>query len=266
VLNTHGSLLGYKKYLSSPLQRLPYRIYDFATLKSSALRAQAVVVSSKLEYSDAIEFGIDRNKIHIIPMGIDGIEKIDEAGKADSGELQLLFVGRIARVRRVELILRAVKKLSIPWKLTVVGGEAETASVARSGYLDELKELCRTLNITDKVCFIGFKTPGELKDFYNAADVFVYSSKYENFSQPLLEAGAAGLPIVSTNVGIASEIAEDGGAVLSKGDAEEIADCIKSLQDPELRLKMGIAAQKSIQKRFDWKVIMQNYLDLYRSL
>jgi D-inositol-3-phosphate glycosyltransferase len=257
-------LLGYKKYLTSSLQRLPYQFYDCLTLKTSARRAQAVVVSSKLEYADALEFGIDKRKIHIIPMGIDAIEEVDRAGANE--ELRLLFVGRIARVRRVELILQAVQKLSIPWKLTVVGGEAETASVARSGYMGELKNLCQSLEIEDRVHFAGFKNPEELRSYYQSSDVFIYASLYENFSQPLLEAAGAGLPLVTTEVGIAKEIADDGGALLAQGRPESLSACIESLQDPGLRLSMGRAAQKSVQKRFDWNTIMQSYMDLYRLL
>jgi len=266
VLNTHGSLLGYKKYLSSPWQRLPYQFYDWVTLKTSARRAQAVVVSSKLEYSDALEFGIDKRKIHIIPMGIDCIAEVDRTRENETKELRLLFVGRIARVRRLELVLQAVQKLLIPWKLTVVGGEAETASVARSGYMGELKNLCRSLEIEDRVHFAGFKNPEELRTYYQSSDVFVYASLYENFSQPLLEAAGAGLPLVTTEVGIAKEIADDGGALLAEGSPESLSACIESLQDPGLRLSMGKAAQKSVQKRFDWNTIMQNYMELYRSL
>ncbi len=258
--------MGYKKYLSSSLQRLPYQFYDLATLKTSARRAQAIVVSSKLEYADALEFGIEKNKIHIIPMGIDGIERIVRKDEAETKTLQLLFVGRIARVRRVEWVLRAVQKLSFPWRLTVVGGEAETTSVARSGYLEELKALCRTLEIEDRVRFTGFQNSDELKTHYQRADVFIYASRYENFSQPLLEAAAAGLPLVSTPVGIASEIAEDGGALIANETPEDIGSCIESLKDPDLRLQMGMAAQKSVQKRFDWNAIMQSYVDLYQSL
>ena len=70
VLNTHGTLLGFKKYLACK-QQFPYRLYDALTLKASARKANAVIVSSKLEYEDAIEFGISKRKLHVIPMGVD---------------------------------------------------------------------------------------------------------------------------------------------------------------------------------------------------
>ena len=95
------------------------------TWKASAKSANAVVVSSKLEYEDAIEFGIPQKKIHIIPMGIDVDEYVDSQVNHE-GTINILFVGRIARVRRIEILLQAVSKLAIPYQLILVGGEEKT--------------------------------------------------------------------------------------------------------------------------------------------
>ena len=124
---------------------MPYHLYDAITLKTSAKKAQAIIVSSKLEYEDALEFGIDKEKIHIIPMGVD-VEPTEKT-RSESEQLQILFVGRIARVRRIEILLQAVSKLNIPYHLTIVGGEEKTSSVTRTGYLNELKQLTKQLNL-----------------------------------------------------------------------------------------------------------------------
>ncbi|SVB29186.1 uncharacterized protein METZ01_LOCUS182040, partial [marine metagenome] len=63
-------------------------------MKTSAKRAQAIIVSSKFEYDDALEFGIPKDKIHVIPMGAKVDDSIKE--KTANDTLQLLFVGRIA--------------------------------------------------------------------------------------------------------------------------------------------------------------------------
>jgi len=244
---------------------LPYHLYDFATLKNSAKRAQAVIVSSKFEYEDALEFGVEKEKIKIIPMGID-VEEFEKKPSA-SEELQILFVGRIARVRRIELLLQAVNQLRFPFHLTLAGGEEKTSSVTRTGYLNELKQLTKQLNLENKVTYVGKKTPMELKTLYQSADIFVYPSLYENFGQPLLEAAAHGLPLISTSVGIARDIIIDGetGYQIS-GKPEEIKERIESLRNRNLRLQMGRRIQDEVKNRFDWKNIMDQYTDLYRSL
>ena len=115
-------------------------------------------------------------------MGIDVAEFKKKPNAAE--ELQILFVGRIARVRRIELLLQAVNQLSIPFHLTIAGGEDKTSSVTRTGYLNELKQLTKQLNLENKVTYTGKKTPLELKTLYQSTDVFVYPSLYENFGQP----------------------------------------------------------------------------------
>ena len=257
--------MGFKNYLPSATQKIPYHFYDAMTLKTSAKRAQAIVVSSNLEYKDALEFGITKNKIHVIPMGID-IEEIKRE-EILSNQLQLLFVGRIARVRRIELIIQAVSQLNIPFHLTIVGGEEKTSSVTRAGYLDELKQLTKILNLESKVSFLGKKNPFELKTVYQSADIFVYPSLYENFGQPLIEAAANGLPIISTPVGIARDIIIDGETgYLVIGKPEEIKDRIELLKDTRQRLLMGQRIQTEIKNRFNWKNIIAKYMDLYQSL
>jgi glycosyltransferase involved in cell wall biosynthesis len=234
-----------------------------ATLKTSAKRAHAIIVSSKFEYEDALEFGISKNKIHVIPMGI----KVDDTKKITNNVLQLLFVGRIARVRRIELLLQAVQKLSFPFHLTIAGGEEKTSSVTRSGYLKELKEITQKLNLISKVTFTGRKTQEELKSYYGMADLFVYPSKYENFGQPLIEAGAHGLPIIATAVGVARDIVIDGETgYLTSDDPKAMSDRINIFKDGKLRQEMGVKIKNLVREKFDWENIMSQYMNLYSSL
>ncbi|MBC8283346.1 MAG: glycosyltransferase family 4 protein [Nitrospinae bacterium] len=193
--------------------------------------------------------------------------KVDDTEKVGNAILQLLFVGRIARVRRIELLLQAVEKLTFPFHLTIAGGEEKTSSVTRSGYLKELQELTQRLNLNSKVTFAGRKTQEELKGYYKMADLFVYPSKYENFGQPLIEAGAHGLPIVATPVGVARDIVIDGETgYLTSDDPKAMSDRIHSLQDDKLRQQMGIQIKNLVREKFDWENIMGQYLDLYNSV
>ena len=259
-------MLGYKKYLPSS-QHAPYQLYDALTLKASAKSADAVVVSSKLEYEDAIEFGIQKTKLHVIPMGVDVDEYVNNPINPSGDSINILFVGRIARVRRIEILLQAVAKLSIPFHVTLVGGEEKTSSLSRSGYLDELKKLCKDLNINDRVTFVGPVAQNELFNWYSKGDIFVYPSLYENFGQPILEAAAAGLPIISAPVGVAQEIITDNETgFLFNGDDQELANRITQLTDQNLRKKIGGAVRERVRSLYGWEGIIKQYLDLYRSL
>jgi UDP-glucose:(heptosyl)LPS alpha-1,3-glucosyltransferase len=236
------------------------------TFKTSAKVADAVVVSSKLEYEDAIEFGIKKNKLFVIPMGID-VDEYDDSQINHEGTINILFVGRIARVRRIEILLQAVAKLSIPYQLILVGGEEKTSSLSKSGYLIELKNLCKALNINDQVTFVGSVPQDELSNWYSKGDIFVYPSLYENFGQPILEAAAAGLPIISTPVGVARELITDNETgFLFTGDVQELTDRITQLIDQNVRKEMGKALRQRARSLYGWKEIIKQYLDLYYSL
>ena len=142
----------------------------------------------------------------------------------------------------------------------------KTSSVTRSGYMKELKELAHRLNLNTKVTFTGRKTQEELKEYYRMADLFVYSSKYENFGQPLIEAGAHGLPIIATSVGVARDIIIDGETgYLTSDDPKTISDRIQLLQDHKLRQQMGVQIKGLIREKFDWENIMKQYVNLYNS-
>ena len=226
-----------------------------------------MVVSSKLEYEDAVEFGITKDKLHVIPMGIDVDEYMNKPVRQNEDTINILFVGRIARVRRIEILLQAVAKLPISFHLTLVGGEEKTSSLSRAGYLDELKKLCGTLNISDRVTFIGPVAQDELFNWYSKGDIFVYPSLYENFGQPILEAAAAGLPIISTPVGVSQEIITDNKTgFLFNGDDQELTDRITQLTDLSLRKEMGKAVRERVRSLYGWEEIIKQYLDLYQSL
>lgn len=226
-----------------------------------------MIVSSKLEYEDAIDFGIPKNKLRVIPMGIDVEEYPENPDKSNNESINIIFVGRVARVRRVELLLQAVANLSVPFHVTVVGGEEKTASLSKWGYMDELKKLCKTLKISEHVTFVGHVAQSTLSNWYRKADIFVYPSLYENFGQPILEAAAAGLPIISTSVGVARELIKDGETgFLITGKDQEITERITQLTDKNLRKKMGNALKEKVRNLYGWQGVIDQYVELYQSL
>ncbi len=230
------------------------------------VRAQAVIVSSRLEYQDAVRFGVDPSVIHIIPMGID-LPETNTTEKSSDRPLRLLFVGRIARVRRLEIILKAVSRLDIEWNLTLVGGEAQTSSMTRGGYLEELKTLARELDIEPRVKWIGPVAAENLPPFYAESDLFVYPTQYENFGQPLLEAAAHGLPLISTPVGVAAELIEEGQTGLFiDDDPATLRNQILKLQNADDRQTMGQALRQKVADRFSWESVIEQYLELYGKL
>jgi len=267
ILSTHGSLLGYKRYLEGRLSWLPYILYDLLTFKLTAKKADLVIVSSQVEYEDAIEFGIKEEKLKLVPGGVD-IKRFEMASIKDRDSVTLLFVGRIARNRRIENMIRALKEINDRVRLMVVGSEEKTSSVSRGGYLEELIALAGKLGVEKRVQFVGPKFDDELVSFYSSADIFVYTSKYESFGHPILEAAAAGLPVISTPVGVAKELIRDGetGYLVEFDDPLMLVDKVEALLDGQVRNRCGKRIKELVKKNFAWDSIIDRYVNIYREL
>jgi glycosyltransferase involved in cell wall biosynthesis len=186
--------------------------------------------------------------------------------------LRVLFVGRITQNRNLEPIIKAaalLKKQKVKQKVRflIVGGEVKTSSTHAKGYVSGLKQLAKDLGVSDIIEFTGPKYGAALREYYRTSDIFVYTSLSENFGQTILEAGAAGLPLICTNVGIAPEIIKNGkNGFIVKGNPEEIANKIIILSDGKKRERFGKITRDIVKKNFDWKTIIDKYVRIYNSV
>lgn len=258
IINTHGSLLGYQAYLKG-LSALPYKAFDIIGRKQ-IMQADKVIVSSKFEIDEALRFGVPKHKIEIIPMGID-VDAYETKRKPDK-ILRLLFVGRISRNRNLEPIIKAMDNLEGA-RLRIVGEESKSSAMSSDGYLDELKVMAKGKQIE----FAGAKFGKELIEEYKNADVFVYTSLSENFGQCILEAGASGLPLITTRVGVANELVDEKtGFLVDFDDARSIRRHIETLNDKKIRDKLGKNITLRVKEQFSWESVISRYRRLYKDV
>jgi glycosyltransferase involved in cell wall biosynthesis len=267
VLSTHGSLLDYKKHHPSSSNHFPYKLYDALTFKTTAQRADAVVVSSQMEYEEALEFGIHKNKLHIIPDGIEAPGPAVDRSSHQGAPVNLLFAGPMDRFRRVELLLRAARKLTLPFRITLVATNNIVKTDGSTEYLTELKKLAKSLGIEDRVDFLGNPSPEDMKNCYSDADLFINPSTYETSGKILLDAAASGLPVISTPVGLANEIVASGeNGFIVPADPDMICDRILQLSNPDKRQNFGRLIREKVLSAFGWNTVMDRYMELYGSL
>jgi glycosyltransferase involved in cell wall biosynthesis len=267
ILHNHGSLMGYKSFVKG-WKKWPYLAYDIFH-KNIALDADAVIVNTKQESDEAVAFGVPKNKIHIIPVGIDA--ELYTPRPRTWKELRLLFVGRISRDRNITPVIRAVKILAdkgTDVKLRIVGEAVKRTETEKGDYYSELKALVKELKLEKKVSFEGAKYGAELREYYLTSDIFVYTSLWENFGQTILEAAAAGLPLICTPVGVALDLIEEGktGKIVGFEDEKGVAKAMLKFKDEDKRKKAAEKIRNKIKDEFNWQKIIESYLKIYQVL
>ena len=206
-----------------------------------------------------IDRGIAPEKLQIFPRGIDtqlfNPELRDPKfwvhfGK-EPNEVGLLYVGRVSKEKNLDVAVRAVSKLrseNLPVRLLFVGD---------GPYLKELRR------IAPDACYTGYLKGRELGTAYASSDVFIFPSTTDTFGNVVLEAQAAGLPCVVSDLGGPAELVAHGvdGFVTRSLDVEDFADAIRGLvTDHELRRTMGDKARQRVQDR-NWGNAFRQFWD-----
>ncbi|MGZ7111256.1 MAG: glycosyltransferase family 4 protein [Halobacteriota archaeon] len=155
--------------------------------------------------------------------GIDFTDLKEKYGIRD--EKILMFVGRLHPVKRLDLLLTAVQQLDEKYRLFIVG----TGAIE-----NELKEMAKSLGVSNRVIFTGAVPYSEVPKFMNMADLLVMTSSIEGQPRVLIEAMSCGTPAVGTNVfGIRDTIEEGVTGHLASDDPSDIAEKISQALENE---------------------------------
>jgi len=155
----------------------------------------------------------------------------------------------------------------VPKRLLVVTRMFERKGVHVVGdgpYLDTLKSLAAQLGVRAK--FYGYmdNDSAELRNLYETASLFVFTSESENFPIVLLEAMAAGAAIVTTSDTGCAEVVGDAALLVPSRDADALRAALEKLsRDPELVGRLGRAARERVVKRFGWERVIELHLEVY---
>jgi glycosyltransferase involved in cell wall biosynthesis len=168
--------------------------------------------------------------------------------------VRVLTVSRLIARKGLDTLIRALQRTPHDLLSLDIAGDGPDA--------EELKRLVRSSGLADRVRFHGFADRAALAKLHESADVFVLSSRSESCSMALLEAMAAGLPLVATSVGGNSEIVRDGynGLLFKPQDDEALAAALRTLAgNPALRQRFGGASRSLAVQRFSWHAVARRY-------
>lgn len=236
-------------------------IFDKLVPTLTLKMASRVIAVSRHEVAHLAALGVPPERIRLIPNGVDLAEFALMSGRRTSGSAVTgLFVGRIDPEQKgLETLVRAIALLprSPLLRIRIVGEDW--------GGTESLRSLAQRLGVEDRVTIVGRLDRTALLREYTGADFLVLPSLFEPFGIVLLEAMAAGLPVVASRVGGIPEIVDDGrtGLLVDAGNPVALAEGLAALcQDENLRRSMGREARQRVTS-YGWDSIVPRVLSVY---
>jgi glycogen(starch) synthase len=241
-----------------------------AKLEGETAKDASLIVTISLYSFEKMQkyYHVDPSKVRIVPNGVDPEKyKPTENQAALKHQFGLddkpvvLFVGNLIPRKGLPFLLEAAKK--------IIKEQADTRFViVGDGPLkNQLILDLKNTNLLGNFKLLSGLTEDALLAVYGCADVFVLPSVQEGQGIVLLEAQAAGKPVVAFNIGGVNEAVLNGetGLLVGRGSSGELADALlKLLSDKALRLKMGEAGRRFVMENFTWDICAKKMLAVYR--
>lgn len=189
-----------------------------------------------------------------------GVDPDEFAVPRADDRLRYLFVGRHVSQKGIDDLLEAAamarKRIEDGFVVELAGDGPERPRLERKA---------RDLGLSGNVRFLGSLSRPHLLEAYRRASIFVLPSRFEGFPLVILEAWAAGLPVIATSVGGIPDVCNEGNAVLvPPGEPEVLADALTSLaRDADRRERLGTAGLALVRARYTWDMIAQAYEQVY---
>ena len=221
-------------------------------VETLALRRAAAVVTLTDRLAGLVRGGVPADRIHVIPSGT---RVFDAVARGPTG---VLFVGRLHRQKGVDTLIRALPLLPEA-TVMLVGDGPERAP---------LRRLATDLGVADRVTVTGFVPHGMVPGLLAGADVVVLPSRYEELGTALVEAMAAGRPVVASHVGGIPELVRDGvdGLLVPPDDPAALAKAVtRVLANPVLAAELGASGRARVAGH-DWAALAGRVLGVYRTV
>ncbi len=246
IITAHGSdVPGYNPNRF----RLMHRILKPAWRKVTSDAALIICPSTTIE--GLIKASNPRARTEVIPNGIE----LDKFVPRPKSPRKLLAVTRMFERKGVQFLLQALSSMPDTFDVHIVGD---------GPYLSTLSQMSKQLNVPAE--FHGYldNNSPELRELYETASIFVFTSESENFPIVLLEAMAAGAAIVPTSGTGCAEVVGDAAILVPPRDTEAIRAALERLgRDPALVEKLGRAARERVVARFGWERVIESHLQVY---
>ena len=232
----------------------------------------AVWFSDRVITSIRLAFPFPTRKLQVLQQGIDTILfSPAKTFRSPSDALGILFLGRIAPVKNLDILVRAVQlvRQRAPVRLTIVGAPTLGRSVER-GYYEQVKLLANDLGLTG---LVDFQSPVANKDtpaIYRKHDLFVNLTVTGSFDKSTLEAMACGIPVLVSNLAFRDILgpALANQLMFKEGDHRDLADKISQLASLSSadRQKLGEKLRDIIARQHDLRRLVIRLAETVRAI
>ena len=278
VVHTHAWGTVVEGWLAAKLARVRYVIHgEHGTMETRSTNIavqrrlwtrvnRLLAVSGELANRMSRATGISRDRIHVIPNGVDlppafSRDDVRAALGIEPGTFVVLAVGRLVPVKNYRLLLAAARSLvgaSRRWRFLIAG----------DGPLrEELESEIARLGLQEAVTLLGLRQ--DVSALMCAADAFVLTSSSEGMSNTILEAMASGRPVVATRVGGNPELVQEGitGMLVDPIIPTELCAALGTLaNEPHRVRRMGQAGRQRVEREFSRARMISNYTEMYEGL
>jgi glycosyltransferase involved in cell wall biosynthesis len=214
--------------------------------------ADIVIVPSMASAEFLKREGVENTKLRIIPHGINipdnwSVTNIPE-------QFNVGYLGQYGPDKGIKYLIEAWSQLNYQDSTLIFAG---TSSKSLGQFINKYAT-------TGKFNLLGYVN--DIADFYNNISVYVQPSVTEAFGIEILEAMSYGRPVIASEGAGAADVIDDGinGFIVPKRDPGAIADKIDFLKNRADLFKIGIAARRTAEK-YDWSIIRQRYIDVFKS-
>jgi len=222
--------------------------------KDAAARADAIIAVSDFTGRQVVELlGYPKDQVLVVHHGTRSLRFPDLPR-----EKVVLSVGAIQKRKNTARLVEAFESLGGEWRLVLAGSFGYGA-----GEIGQRIEACR---VRERISVLGYVTLEELAKWYARASIFAFPSLDEGFGMPVLEAMAAGVPVMTSNTSALPEVAGDAALLVDPRDAEEIAGALRRLAADET-LRDELAEKGRIRARwFNWEKSVSETWKVYRRI
>lgn len=225
-----------------------------AQAREAAERADAIIAVSAFTARQVVELlGVEPARVHVVHHGARRLP-----APAMLRENVVLNVGAIQTRKNIERLVEAFETLDASWRLVLAGSYGHGA--------ESIQARIERSPARSRITVAGYVSAEELAEWYARASIFAFPSLDEGFGMPVLEAMAAGVPVVTSTSSALPEVAGNAALLVDPKDTGALADALRRVaQEPHLRQELVRLGEERVRE-FSWELAVRRTWTVYEGL